>query len=155
MASEKKCEWCGGYGTDWYHNRSDGKYGFFCSRKCIIEAAKENFGGTKRNCFITTAVCERLDLPDDCEELTTLRNFRDRYLAKRDSMLDDIREYYKIAPLITNEIDKRENAGSIYSEIYQDHIKTAVSAINSNKLEKAYFIYKNMVEQLKNRFLIE
>ena len=31
-------------------------------------------------CFITTAVCEELGKPDDCEELTAFRAFRDGYL---------------------------------------------------------------------------
>ena len=31
-------------------------------------------------CFITTAVCEEEGKPDDCEELTAFRAFRDGYL---------------------------------------------------------------------------
>ena len=31
-------------------------------------------------CFITTAVCQELGKPDDCEELTAFRAFRDGYL---------------------------------------------------------------------------
>ena len=34
-------------------------------------------------CFITTAVCQELGKPDDCEELTAFRAFRDGYLRHR------------------------------------------------------------------------
>lgn len=33
-------------------------------------------------CYITTAVCDGLGKPDDCYELTLLRDYRDNYLVK-------------------------------------------------------------------------
>src|SRR5690606_29479169 len=37
---------------------------------------------TEWGCFLTTATCQVVGLADDCWELTTLRHFRDGWLAR-------------------------------------------------------------------------
>ena len=44
-------------------------------------------------CFITTAVCKYLGKPDDCFELTALRDFRDNWLAEQAGGAEEIHEY--------------------------------------------------------------
>jgi hypothetical protein len=63
-----------------------------------------NCGG---GCFITTAVCEMFDKPDDCYELTMFRNFRDEYLKKQSDGEMLIVECYQIAPIIVSRIDRQ------------------------------------------------
>ena len=50
-------------------------------------------GGKHKGCFLTTAVCEYLGKADDCEELTTLRAYRDEWLAKQSGGVELIEEY--------------------------------------------------------------
>lgn len=44
-------------------------------------------------CFLTTACCEFMNLPDDCEELQTMRKFRDDYLSKTEEGKNLIKFY--------------------------------------------------------------
>jgi len=119
---------------------------WFCSTKCIDKSEK---GG----CFITTATVQSRNLPDDCHELTSLRAFRDTFMKKDEIMKDEVEEYYKIAPTICANIDKEENASEIYDEIYQKWIKDAVFACDSGDKQKAHDIYKEMVLELKEKYL--
>lgn len=45
-------------------------------KKREMERGKKKSGG----CFVTTACVKMLGLPDDCREMTVLRNFRDSLL---------------------------------------------------------------------------
>ena len=78
-------------------------------------------GGFKKGlCYITTAVCRSLDKPDDCYELTLLRNYRDQYLLESKEGMETVNEYYNIAPTIVKRIDRQEDSASIYAGIWQD-----------------------------------
>ena len=66
-------------------------------------------------CFITTAVCQELGKPDDCEELTAFRAFRDGYLRSRPDGEALIREYYNIAPGIVTCINTCSDRHASYA----------------------------------------
>lgn len=56
------------------------------------------------DCFLTTAACDMLGLPDDCWELTSLRRLRDQHLratAQGRAMID---AYYREAPAIAERL---------------------------------------------------
>ena len=55
-------------------------------------------------CYITTAACTALGLPDECEELQTLRWFRDNVLTD-EAGLALVGRYYEQAPAIVRAID--------------------------------------------------
>ena len=46
--------------------------------------------GGSGGCYLTTACVVAKNLPDDCEELTALRNFRDTYLRNHENGEEDI-----------------------------------------------------------------
>jgi hypothetical protein len=48
MGKPHKCEWCGQllYGTCYRGHDKEGAHGYFCSPKCVDEAAREGFRGT-------------------------------------------------------------------------------------------------------------
>ena len=52
-----------------------------------------------KGCFLTTACCEVLGLPDDCFELRTLRRYRDETLAAMPGGNAAIAAYYRIGAL--------------------------------------------------------
>ena len=62
---------------------------------CPIYKGQETSG-----CFLTSACVEAKGLPDDCRELTVLRNFRDTYLKASADGQRDVCEYYHVAPMI-------------------------------------------------------
>jgi hypothetical protein len=92
-------------------------------------------------CFLTTVVCEWKGLPDNCDELTTLRHFRDTFVPPT-----LVEEYYKIAPKI---VEKIKNNHMWLSYIWET-VEKCVNMIKHNENEKALESYKHMVNLLKN-----
>jgi len=90
-------------------------------------------------CFLTTACCEWRGLPDDCDELTTLRNFRDSYVPK--SKVD---EYYRIAPTIVEKVRGNKEALEF---IYQT-VKRCVTLVKAGEPVNAMSVYEGMVNKL-------
>ena len=90
-------------------------------------------------CYLTTACCEHKGLPDDCEELTVLRKFRDSYVAK-----ELVQEYYRLAPAIVERIkDKPPVLDYVHATV-----QLCVKDIKAGRFELALNKYKNMVVQL-------
>lgn len=121
--------------------------------KSTIRRRKGYETESSSGCFITTACIRSKGLPDDCHELQLLRNFRDTYVASRENGMEMIKEYYKIAPSIVREINNRDNANEIYSELYCN-IKKAVSLIESKIYSLAFELYCNLVHDLKRDYLL-
>jgi len=90
------------------------------------------------SCFLTTAACEFMGLPDDCLELETLRQFRDEHVPK--SLVD---EYYQIAPAICQKLNKDQLA-YVWVTVQQ-----CVQHIKLKQFPEAINLYKEMVEELK------
>ena len=106
-------------------------------------------------CFITTAVCEYLGKPDDCFELTTLRNFRDNWLAFQPGGKAEIREYYEIAPRIVEKISASNEKDYIYEKIRLEYIEPCLEDILHGHNENCRDRYRAMVNMLKQKFLID
>ena len=101
-------------------------------------------------CYLTTScmkrMCENFD--DNCDELTTLRWFRDHFVNE-----EDVKHYYDIAPHIVAEIDLLPDSDDIYAWIYDCVIMPSVKAIQREYYEFAYNLYKSSVLSLEDRFI--
>lgn len=104
-------------------------------------------------CFITTAVCLTLGKPDNCEELTLMRSFRDEWLREQPDGVKRIEEYYRIAPTIVAEIDKLPECLTIYADIYKQYILPCVENARNKKYMKCDEIYTDMVNALKRLYI--
>jgi hypothetical protein len=91
-------------------------------------------------CFLTTACCEYKGLPDDCEELETLRHFRDTYVPH-----ELVEAYYQKAPFI---VKKVKNDVQTLEYIYKI-VRLCVDKIHKGELDGAVIEYKNMVVHLE------
>ena len=100
-------------------------------------------------CFITTAVCEGLGKPDDCYELTTLRNYRDTWLSKIEGGMALIEEYYKIAPLIVSQIQKSDRYEEYCDKLLHEYINPCLEMIERQEFEECKEKYKDMVMAAK------
>lgn len=141
---------------DWYC-RLVTKRNIFGKEHCIKISPNDtcdNFsarpvGPTKKSdCFLTSACVEYLGKPDDCEELTKLRSFRDGYLKAREGGKKLIEEYYQIAPLIVEKINQSNERDKHYAYIYET-VQNCLTYIDEGKDEKALELYKAMVVCLK------
>ena len=110
-------------------------------------------GNDPGGCFLTSACVEAKGLPDDCYELTMLRNFRDRYLRSTESGQNEIAEYYFIAPQIVTAIKARQDAAAVFEAIYTDMIVPCIKMIEQGNNEDAHTLYRNMVKQLQAQYL--
>ena len=108
-----------------------------------------NSGHSDSGCFLTSACVMAEHLPDDCHELTVLRNFRDTYLSKRANGIHDIAEYYRCAPLIVEGINRKDNAPQIWHDIYTEMVVPCVNFIEAHREEEAYSLYRNTTMKLK------
>lgn len=103
---------------------------------------------TKRKgsiCFITTAVCEYLGKPDDCDELNKLRNFRDTWLCCQPDGPALIAEYYNKAPLIVSMMKASPRYNEYCQYLWDHYIKKCIEMIDNGKLESCKNLYCEMV----------
>ncbi len=152
-SSYKVCAWCARefYTGGWSRQRGYVEYRWFCSRKCCSEAP-EGIGEKRAiGCFITTAVCSELQLPDDCRELTTLRRFRDAHMLATPSGRALVERYYKIAPGMVAAIDAHEARAEIYRELRTRYIEPAVTAAEAGDNLGAERFYTTMMGWLEER----
>ncbi len=104
-------------------------------------------------CYITTAVCRSLDKPDDCYELTALRQYRDEYLLSFESGKSLVEEYYNIAPTIVKRINRQKNAGEVYRGIWDRYLSPCIRLIEEDKKEECREVYSQMVRKLEKEYL--
>lgn len=109
----------------------------------VEDVQKEDGSG----CYLTTACLKhyQCNFNDKCEELETLRWFRDKYVSQ-----DDILHYYNTAPQIVGILNSFTNNQKIYEYIYNRIINVCVIAIKNKKYAYAYKRYKNSMMVLES-----
>ena len=104
-------------------------------------------------CFITTAVCEQEGKPDDCEELTAFRAFRDGYLRACPDGEALIDEYYSIAPGIVSCINVCENRAEKYAAIREKWLEPCYQDLLAGRQASCKARYVEMVRSLEREYL--
>lgn len=108
------------------------------------KSTRSNGGG----CYITTAVCEFQNKPDNCYELTQFRKFRDEWLVSQKDGKSLIGEYYTTAPRIVNLINQQRNKDVIYEGLNNEYLEPCLSYIEQGEYEKCKELYTDMMFQL-------
>lgn len=110
--------------------------------------------GFKRGklCYITTATCAFDGKPDDCPELTELRQFRDGWLRQSPGGDELIARYYALAPSIVTCIDYCDNSGERYAEIRERWLEPCCAALSRGDYEDCRARYVDMVQTLQKRY---
>lgn len=109
-------------------------------------------GSSSGGCFLTSACVEYMGKADDCEELTVLRSFRDKYVKKTADGDKLVKQYYEIAPEIVEKIDGSQKREFFYKYIY-GVVTACVKFIKENNYKEALSEYKKMVVKLKEELL--
>ena len=97
-------------------------------------------------CYITTAVCGTLGLADDCEALSILRKFRDRYMHATAERRALVREYYATAPAIAARLEAKPDATIIARRLYVEYLHPAIIEIRRGYYARALEIYRALVK---------
>ena len=106
----------------------------------------------RSGCYFTTACTQYFGLPDNCQQLMTLRYFRDNVLSKTKSGRELITFYYQVAPPIVLKINSSTNPEEEYSQIFH-HVNKACNLINGGENESAKREYIKMVNHLIEKYL--
>ena len=99
-------------------------------------------------CFLTTACVQAKHLPDDCEELTTMRWWRDHVLEKTAAGRALVTEYYQIAPALVAKLSKAETVA-----LYDDLVLPCVALIKAKRYDAAAKHYYSQVRRLQAKHL--
>lgn len=102
----------------------------------------------KSGCFLSTAAFQFKGLPDDCQELETLRRFRDTYLSSSSEGAALVEHYYSIAPAIAAQLTEPAELEKVWKVISR-----CVEAIQANRHEQAMDEYRAMVLSLQDNYL--
>ena len=86
-------------------------------------------------------------LPDDCEELTELRRFRDGWLMAQPEGPALVQTYYDLAPRILDGIEGRADGDALLDQIYQV-VRGCVDRIRAGDPEGALAAYRATSEGL-------
>lgn len=145
------------YNTDGHPVPGDNHSSFHAQRDSdgktdITFNNRETGEKSSASCYLTTACMKttKENFDDDCDELMTLRWFRDTFVSTY-----DIQHYYKVAPLIVEKINTIKNNERIYKYIYKYIILACVNAIKKGDYTTAYNKYKNSILSLETHFLNE
>ena len=134
--SELYKQYCNGYDTAY--------------SKCPNFAPKSS--SSDSGCFLTSACTEALGLDDDCMELSTLRSFRDNWLANQPDGKEEIEKYYQIAPPIVQNIRMHSNCTQIFRSIYDELVVPCVHLIEDGRYEDAHILYRKKTVELMNAY---
>ena len=127
------CTWYGSY--------------YYPDESCSTHYRKRS-NSSSSDCYITTILCNRLGLEDDCEELETLRGFRKNILQKDEQYKNILFEYDTVGPVIANKIEQEDIL--IVRGLYLTYIEPVVDFIKKNNQQEAIDRYTEMTNLLKS-----
>ena len=115
--------------SDFYKLRHSVRLGYF--KKSYVKCYNAD-NGIQDGCFVTTAVCDSFDKPDDCFELLSFRRFRDEWLVTQPEGKGLIAEYYEIAPRIVANINRLPDSSKVYKSIWQNYLEPCLDFLNND-----------------------
>jgi hypothetical protein len=138
---------------------SDAKCYSFCEAYSRSRYTRENMYENSKShqssgCYLTTAMCNILNYPDDNYYLQTLRTFRDTILKQNFKYIPLLLSYDIIGPQIAYELEKDENKVEIATNLFNKFITASVVAIENNKTQDAINIYTAMTQSLAEKYNI-
>ncbi len=104
-------------------------------------------------CYLTTLCVEILELPDNCFELRTLRNYRDKVLLKTPNGTKVIEEYYQRAPALVSAI-KESGDQSWFLRFYVSHLLPCVIFAKLRLHSLWLWRHSDMMRKLERRYSI-
>jgi hypothetical protein len=116
-------------------------------REILAEGFEAEQCTPPKGCFITTACCDVLGLPDDCFELRALRRYRDEILAKTPDGRASIALYYVLAPVLLTALDE-DNRAKILRKLYARFILPSALAAHLGFNRLAFRLYARMMQKL-------
>ncbi len=149
---------CGSCGN--YDFKGDGEEGYCSYYKTYYYPGDSCIHHTMYNgyCYITTIVCDILELSDDCGLLETLRGFRNNVMQKEPKYKKVLYEYDIVGPQIAKylmeDYGKSEDREEIIG-LFNFFILPTVKYINEKNYPEAVDRYTKLTEALIDKYGIE
>lgn len=138
--------------VEWAEHNKDGTTDAYEYDDSFAANLTGDHRGEKKNddggCFLTTACVRFAGLPDDCFELTTLREFRDTFVVAQSRGIELLEEYYATAPKIVARIEASSRRHQILASTFNE-IRAAVAEIKAGEKERAMERYITLFSSLK------
>lgn len=100
------------------------------------------------DCFLTTACCAVVGLPDGCWELQSLRRLRDGWMSRSARGRADIARYYKEAPAVARRLVASAEGRRQLLRLYWRVIVPAALLARIGASRSAHRIYRRMMVDL-------
>jgi hypothetical protein len=114
--------------------------------------AATSSSGSSNGCFLTTACVQHKGLPDNCDELDTLRLLRDRHMLSTAEGRTLVKTYIAHAPQLVQTIDGYDNKKEIYTYMYEQMILPSVQLVKENRFEEAVELYSRFTSALYEKY---
>lgn len=151
LLNKSDCKW----GNEYYCKKT-GKYvkatASSCSYFCKANSNSSKSEYKRSGWYITTAVCNILGYPDDCEVLCLLRSLRENYLKNFEEGKKFLQEYDQIGPMISQKLTEEENQEEIAMELLRNFLIPCSIEVKAGNYETATTIYQNMTTMLKAKY---
>ncbi|MEZ5462803.1 CFI-box-CTERM domain-containing protein [Dokdonella sp.] len=99
-------------------------------------------------CYLTTAACAVLRLPDNCWELRQLRKFRDEWLLSKTWGRADVDHYYQSAPAVVAALSRADDSHLIFTKLYWLYILPCALLFAIGCPRIVYMHYRNGVRSV-------
>lgn len=142
------------------HLATDIECGRFCraysrDNSSIQNAYNYSKDKTSSGCYLTTMMCNILDMPDNNMYLQTIRDFRNNYLQKNEEYKDLLVEYDIIGPKIAEALNNDPLKKVIAKKYFNFYINPITNLIKTNLYTAAINIYKQMTNSLKDLYSLD
>lgn len=150
--------WCE-YKNEWMYANAIECYRFCTAynRPSQISRSAFEYSESKQNssgCYITTALCDILKMPDNNPYLQTLRIFRKEILQKNPQYFSILIHYDLIGPMIAKNMMREEKKEAIAYQLLENFIKPVVLLVQNKKTKEAVDLYVLMTNELAARYQI-
>ncbi|MBI2928070.1 MAG: hypothetical protein HYY24_20545 [Verrucomicrobia bacterium] len=105
-------------------------------------------------CFLTTACLEHAHLPDDCQELQTMRRFRDEYIRGLPDGATLLEDYYRVAPRIVQRIKSQADPDEAFGHLLVA-LRQAVALVEAGHKPEALDVCTREFTKLKEKYLCD
>lgn len=122
------------------------------SNASYTRSTSSSYSSSKSGCFLTTATCTALGKEDNCEEILAFKEFRDKWLISQSDGPSIIKEYYRMAPSLVNEINSRSNPLEIYQYLWDKFMQTGYEYLLDQNYEMAKQTYIQMVLEVQRDY---
>ena len=120
------------------------------SRSYERSYSSSSSGSSSSGCFVITATCAALEKDRSWTDLSKLIKFRNAFV--RMEGVESVAEYYRLGPMIVENINAEEQPKEMYQNLWNTYIEPSLTSFFEGKLDDVKRIYVNMCKMLCEKY---